>query len=92
VAGKFDKDVKYVVDAKVVAPPFLSTLPVDPATLDLARGPVVPTSLWREGDLQAIRFTYRRRPGTELLTGAWSAGIPRTDDGQGKPIEIAKLR
>jgi hypothetical protein len=92
VAGKFDGDAKYVVEAKVIARPFLSTLPVDPATLDLARGPVVPTSLWRPGHLHAIRFTYRRRPGAERLTGSWSPGPPRTDTGHDKPIEIARLR
>jgi hypothetical protein len=92
VAGKFDNDAKYVVDAKVTTAPVLSTLPVDPATLDLARGPVVPTSLWRPGHLYAIRFTYRRRPGTELLTGAWSPGPPRIDGSHNKPIEIARFR
>lgn len=91
VAGQFDNDAKYVVDARVVAPPFLSTLPVDPATLDLARGPVLPTTLWRPGGLYALPFTYRRRPGSELLTGRWSSAPARTD-GHNQPVEIATLR
>lgn len=92
VSGKFDQDAKYVVNARVFVPPRLSTLPVDPAVLDLARNPTVPTSLWREGHLYPIRFTYRRRPGSEQLTGTWSPGPPRTDDTHNRPVEIAKLR
>ena len=92
VSGKFDQDAKYVVNARVFAPPRLSTLPVDPAVLDLARNPTVPTSLWREGHLYPVRFTYRRRPGSEQLTGTWSPGPPRTDDTHNRPLEIAKLR
>jgi len=91
VAGKFAQDSKYVVNAHVVAPPRLSTLPVDPATLDLARSPAPPTTLWHPGGLYAIRFVYRRRPGTEALTGSWTPGPARTDGG-GKPVEIARLR
>jgi len=91
VAGKFDQDVKYVVNAHVFAPPRLSTLPVDSATLDLARNPTLPTSLWRPGGIYAIRFVYRRRPGSEVLTGAFSPVPPRTDDPR-HPVEIARLR
>ena len=79
VSGKFEQDAKYVVNARVVAPPPLSTLPRRPAGLDLARNPTVPTSLWREGHLYPIRFTYRRRPGSEQLTGNWSPAPARTD-------------
>jgi hypothetical protein len=92
VAGKFDQDVHYTVNARVSAPPrFPSTLPADSQVLDLARSPAPPTSSWKPGAIYAVRFVYRRRPGTEVLTGAWSSAPARTD-GDGKPIEIAKLR
>ena len=91
VAGKFDHDAKHVVDARVVAKPFLSTLPVDPTTLDLARSPIIPTTLWRPGAIYAIPVTYRRRPGTELLTGKWTPGPARSDP-HDRPVEIARLK
>jgi len=91
VAGKFDHDAKLVVDSRVTAKAFLSTLPIDPATLDLARSPIVPTTMWRPGEIYAIPVTYRRRPGTEVLTGKWSPGPARTDP-HDRPIEIARLK
>jgi hypothetical protein len=90
LSGRFDRDAHFAVIARVVAPPVLSTLPVDPASLDLARSPVLPTSLWRPGHIYAIRVVYRKRPGTELLTGAWSPGPPQT--GRRDPLEIARIR
>jgi hypothetical protein len=92
VAGKFDQDAHYAVNARVTAPPrFPSTLPVDPQVLDLARSPAVATSFWRPGGIYAVRFVYRRRPGREVLSGSWVPGPPRTD-GDTKPVEIARLR
>jgi hypothetical protein len=92
VAGKFDQDAHYTVNARVFAPPrFPSTLPADSQVLDLARSPAPATSLWKPGGIYAIRFVYRRRPGAEVLTGAWTSAPARTD-GDGKPLEIARLR
>jgi hypothetical protein len=91
VAGRFEQDAHYAVNARVVTPPRLSTLPVDPQVLDLARSPAPATTLWAPGSIHAVRFVYRRRPGSEELTGAWVPAPPRSDGGS-KPIEIARLR
>ena len=89
LAGTFKVDAKFAVHARVVAPPRLSTLPVDPLDLDLATNPVVPTSLWRPGHIYSVSVVFRKRPGREQLTGAWTGGIRRTD--AATPIDIGRF-
>jgi hypothetical protein len=89
VAGRFSSDTKFSVQAKVIAPPFLSTLPMDPAELDLALPPRWPTSLWLPGQIYSVKLVTRKRPGQERLRGGW-AGAPRRIDAGG-PVEIAIL-
>jgi hypothetical protein len=90
VAGKFDVDGAFKVHAKVTRPPRLSTLPADPADLELASGPMWPTTLWRKGHIYRFEVVYRKRPGTEVLTGSWNPG-PRRTDGAGRPLELIRL-
>jgi hypothetical protein len=90
VAGKFDVDGHFKVHAKVVRPPRLSTLPADPADLELASGPIWPTTLWRKGHIYRFEIIYRKRPGTEVLTATWNPG-PRRTDGAGRPLELIRL-
>jgi len=90
VAGKFDVDGHFKVHAKVARPPRLSTLPADPADLELASGPIWPTTLWHKGHIYRFEIIYRKRPGTEVLTASWSPG-PRRTDGAGRPIELLRL-
>ena len=85
VAGKFDVDGHFKVHAKVLRPPRLSTLPADPADLELASGPIWPTTLWRKGHIYRFEIIYRKRPGTEVLTAAWSPGPRRTDNAPRAP-------
>jgi len=89
VAGIFPGDVRFSVHAKVTAPPRLSTLPADPAELEIAGPPAWPTSLWRPGEIYSLEAVYRKRPGTEILTGAWLPGPPRIG-GRG-PLELLRL-
>jgi dolichyl-phosphate-mannose-protein mannosyltransferase len=89
VSGTFRSDTKFAVQAKVVAPPTLSTLPMDPGELDLALPPRWPTTLWRPGQIYSIKLVYRRRPGHERLRGGWADGVRRTD--AAGPDEIAYL-
>ena len=88
-AGAMDSDNKFSVQAKVVAPPRLSTLPVDPADLEIAGAPIWPTSLWKRGHIYSHEAVYRKRPGTEVLSGAWSPGPKRVDGPT--PMEIVRL-
>jgi hypothetical protein len=88
-AGTMTGDNKFLVHAKVVAPPRLSTLPVDPAELELAGSPMWPTNLWRRGHIYSLEAVYRKRPGTEVLSGAWSPGPKRVDGPT--PLEIVRL-
>jgi 4-amino-4-deoxy-L-arabinose transferase-like glycosyltransferase len=90
VAGKFDADSHFKVHAKVLRPPRLSTLPADPADLELASGPIWPTTLWRKGHIYRFDVVYRKRPGTEVLTATWSPGPKRVDDARG-PLELIRL-
>jgi hypothetical protein len=90
VAGKFDGDASFKVHAKVARPPRLSTLPADPADLELASGPTWPTSLWRKGHIYRFEIIYRKRPGTEVLTAAWSPGPHRADNPRA-PLELIRL-
>jgi hypothetical protein len=90
VAGKFDVDGHFKVHAKVLRPPRLSSLPADPADLELASGPIWPTTLWRKGHIYRFEIIYRKRPGTEVLTAAWSPGPRRTDNARG-PLELLRL-
>jgi len=90
VAGKFDGDSAFKVHAKVLHKPRLSTLPADPADLELASGPIWPTSLWHKGHIYRFEIVYRKRPGTEVISGSWAPG-PRRSDNAGAPIELLRL-
>ena len=90
VAGHFDADSHFKVHAKVLRPPRLSTLPADPADLEIAGAPIWPTTLWRRGHIYRFEIVYRKRPGTEALTGAWSPG-PRRVEGGLAPLELLRL-
>ena len=50
-----------------------------PADLEIASGPIWPTTLWRKGAIYRFEIVYRKRPGTESLTATWSPGPKRTD-------------
>jgi len=89
VAGNIGGDARFSVHAKVAAPPRLSGLPAAPENLEIAGGATWPTSFWRRGQIYSLEAVYRKRPGTELLTGAWSPGPRRTD--APVPVEIARL-
>jgi hypothetical protein len=86
VAGTFKSDTKPYVHARVVAPPRLSTLPVDPADLEIPTSPVWPTSLWTPGAIYSQEIVLHHRPGKERLTATWS-GLHRTD--KPDPLEIS---
>ena len=90
LAGHFDTDSHFKVHAKVLAPPRLSTLPADPADLEIAGPPIWPTTLWRKGHIYGFDVVYRKRPGTEVFTGSWSPG-PRRVDGGNAPLELMRL-
>jgi hypothetical protein len=87
-AGKFSTQTKYAVHAVVTGRKFLSTLPVDPANLDTALPPNLPTLLWVPGHIYAIKVVYHQRAGHERFTGEWVAGPRRTD----APKEVELLR
>jgi 4-amino-4-deoxy-L-arabinose transferase-like glycosyltransferase len=89
VAGNIGGDARFPVHAKVTAPPRLSGLPAAPENLEIAGGPAWPTSFWRRGQIYSLEAVYRKRPGTEVLSGAWSPGPRRTD--AAVPVEIARL-
>jgi hypothetical protein len=89
VAGTMPGDARFSVHAKVVAPPRFSTLPADPNDLEIAGGPTWPTSLWRRGEIYSLQAVYRKRPGTEVLTGSWTPGPGRLD-GRG-PVQLLRL-
>jgi hypothetical protein len=79
LAGAMPGDDRFAVHAKVVAPPRWSTLPVDPLNLETAGGPDCPTSLWRRGQLYSVEIVIRKRPGSEVWSGAWTPGPRRAD-------------
>ncbi len=87
-AGTFPGDARFEVHAQVLAPPRWSTLPADPANLEIAGGPTWPTSLWRRGEIYSLEAVYRKRPGTEVLSGSWKPGPARID--RGGPVEIVR--
>ncbi|HZL18434.1 MAG TPA: glycosyltransferase family 39 protein [Polyangia bacterium] len=89
VAGALPGDDRFAVHAKVIAPPHCSTLPVDPLSLETAGAPAVPTSLWRPGQIYDVRVVIRKRPGSEVWSGAWTPG-PRREDAA-VPVEILRL-
>jgi hypothetical protein len=89
VAGEFRGDARFAVRAKVTASPRFSTLPADPAELEIAGPPTWPTSLWRRGEIYSLEAVYRKRPGTEILTGAWVPGPARL--GAPGPLELLRL-
>jgi hypothetical protein len=89
LAGSIAGDARFPVHARVVAPPRFSGLPAAPENLEIASGPTWPTSLWRRGGIYSLDVVYRKRPGTETLTGSWAPGPRRL--GSDAPIEIARL-
>ncbi len=89
LAGNIAGDGRFSVHARVTAPPRLSGLPAAPENLEIAGGPTWPTSFWRRGQIYSLEAVYRKRPGTELLTGSWSPGPQRID--AAVPVEIARL-
>jgi hypothetical protein len=88
LAGSFKTAAKFSVTATVVKAPRFSMLPLDPAIVDIATNPPVPTDLWKAGHIYQVKVVYRKRPGTERLTGAFT-NTSRTD-GAG-PIELLLL-
>ncbi|HSY40605.1 MAG TPA: hypothetical protein VLA79_13785, partial [Polyangia bacterium] len=89
LAGNIAGDARFSVHAKVSTPPRLSGLPAAPENLEIAGGATWPTSLWRRGQIYSLEAVYRKRPGTEVLTGSWAPGPSRTD--AAGPVEIARL-
>ncbi len=89
VAGRIAGDARFSVHAKVLAPPRFSTLPAAPEDLEIAGGLQWPTSWWRPGGIYAVTAVYRKRPGTEVLSGTWSPG-PRPVSGP-PAIELLRL-
>jgi Dolichyl-phosphate-mannose-protein mannosyltransferase len=89
VAGAMPGDDRFAVHAKVIAPPHLSTLPVDPLNLETAGGPDCPTSLWRRGQIYSVGIVIRKRPGDEVWSGAWTPGPRRTDSPA--PVELIRI-
>ncbi|HXJ20053.1 MAG TPA: glycosyltransferase family 39 protein [Polyangia bacterium] len=88
VAGAFPGDARFSVHARVLAPPAFSTLPAAPEDLEIAGSPTWPTSLWRPGEIYSLQAVYRKRPGTDVLTGTWTPG-PRRIGGRG-PLELLR--
>jgi hypothetical protein len=89
LAGNIAGEARFSVHAKVVAPPRFSGLPAAPENLEIAGGPTWPTGFWRRGEIYSLEIVYRKRPGTETLTGSWVPGPRRL--GTDAPVEIARL-
>jgi len=89
LAGNIAGEARFSVHAKVVAPPRFSALPAAPENLEIAGGPTWPTGFWRRGEIYSLEIVYRKRPGTETLTGSWVPGPRRL--GTDAPVEIARL-
>lgn len=89
LAGSFPGDARFSVHARVLAPPRFSTLPADPNDMEIAGPPAWPTSWWRAGEIYSLKAVYRKRPGTEVLTGSWVPG-PRCLTASG-PLELLRL-
>jgi hypothetical protein len=89
LAGSFAGDARFSVHARVSAPPAFSTLPADPNDLETPGNPTWPTTLWRRDHIYTVAFVIRKRPGTEVFTGAWKPGPARADGPD--PIELARL-
>ena len=89
LAGRFPGDARFSVHARVLSPPRFSTLPADPDDLEIAGPPGWPTSWWRPGEIYSLEAVYRKRPGTEVLTGSWVPGPVRRD--AAGPVELLRL-
>jgi hypothetical protein len=89
LAGAIAGDARFSVHAKVVAPPRFSGLPAAPENLEIAGAPTWPTSFWRAGRIYSLEIVYRKRPGTEQLSGAWTPGPQRV--GARDPLELMRL-
>jgi hypothetical protein len=89
VAGNLPGDVRFPVHARVTTPPTFSGLPAAPENLEIAGGFTWPTSFWRRGQIYSLDVVYRKRPGTEVLSGSWTPGPRRLDAPD--PLQIARL-
>ncbi len=89
LAGALPGDVRFSVHAKVEAEPRVSTLPAAPEDLEIAGGFAWPTSWWRRGEIYSLTAVYRKRPGTEVLRGAWVPGPRRV--GASGAVELLRL-
>jgi hypothetical protein len=78
-SGTFTSQTKFTVHAVVTKRRFLSSLPVDPAALDTAPQPTIPTPLWIKGHIYAVKVVYHHRAGHEKLFGAFVRSPTRTD-------------
>ena len=87
-------NVKFSVSAKVIRAPRLSTLPLDPEVIEVGLPPAVPSELWQPGHIYSVRFTYRKRPGTERLFGNFVStrgGAAPSPVGVARSIDLATL-
>ena len=85
---------RFEVWATIKKRAFLSTLPLDPAIIEVAVPPEVPMDLWRPGHIYSERFAYRHRPGTEIFYGAFvSRGAAKAPSvvGAGRYVELLTL-
>jgi Dolichyl-phosphate-mannose-protein mannosyltransferase len=89
LAGSIAGDARFSVHAKVLAPPRFSGLPAAPENLEIAGEPTWPISFWRPGRIYSLEVVYRKRPGTEQLSGAWTPGPRRV--GALDPVELLRL-
>ena len=86
--------LKFLVSAKVLAAPRLSTLPLDPEIIEVGQPFTVPSELWRPGHIYSMKFTYRKRPGQERFSGNFVAprgGRVPAIVGGAKAVDLATL-
>ncbi|MEA2699634.1 MAG: hypothetical protein QOI66_3905 [Myxococcales bacterium] len=97
-AGHFSGRAKFAIYAKVEKPPRFSSLPQDPAEISIAPPPPVPTELWKPGHIYSVQVPYRKRPGQELLTGAFvpldghpAPAVQSKSKGKTNRVELIRL-
>lgn len=79
LAGTLRPGAKLAIHARVTGRRFLSTLPVDPADLDIAYRPPIPMELWVPGRIYSVPVVYRHRAGHE----EFKLGLVLPDRGRG---------
>ncbi len=87
-------NLKFSASAQVTKRMPLSTLPLDPAVIEVGLPPTIPTELWLPGHIYSVKFTYRHRPGRERLFGNFvsTRGVPGPALlGGAKSVELAVL-